>query len=120
MSDDAMQVKIWGCVDIWIDGIRIYRCGTSETRILNTISHFILNLNKMWITRDALLRKLYIFTLLARREDTIKRNKGMRISRILSCGTGCRSTIITRINPTEVGKADGEQIPSHHTQRHTH
>ncbi len=58
--------------------------------------------------------------LLARLEDTIKRNKGMRISRILSCGTGCRSAIITRINPTEVGKAAGEQIPSLHTQRNAH
>ena len=48
--------------------------------------------------------------LLARLEDTIKRNKGMRISRILSCGTGCRSAIITWINRTEVGIVPGEQI----------
>ena len=34
----------------------------------------------------------------------------MRISRILSCGTGCRSAIITWINRTEVGIVPGEQI----------
>ena len=46
MSDDAVQVKIWGCVDIWIDGIRIYRCGTSEMKNVGYDSAFLVRMRE--------------------------------------------------------------------------
>ena len=46
MSGDAMQVKIWGCVDIWIDGIRIYRCGTSEMKNVGYDSAFLVRMRE--------------------------------------------------------------------------
>ena len=64
----------------------------------------------MRIVRTHFAVNYIVFTLLARREDTTKRTESMRISRILSCGTGCRSAIITWINRTEVGIVPGEQI----------
>ena len=91
---DAAWVKIGVCADIRIDGIRIYWCNTSETRNVGYDSAFLVLMKEGGGgVRPHLAVDDIVSPLLARREDTIKRNKGMRISRNYPCGTGCRSAI---------------------------